>query len=401
MSLLDDLKNNSQNNGIIRYLDALKPLIDTVDLIATEPSGDLTIATHATTDHTGIMGVGDLTTATHATTDHTGIMGVGEDNPAQVSPAERTAGSEVALRSFSPFDVATMAGSSIAVIGPGAGEPDWGATIMAAWAAGASVVMLRAGGYNINTLINIPQGKSLLGSGGGAKYDATHPGAQLEFQAGSPRIIMSAHTRLAYLGIRLQTSMGTIVEADPSGAVIEHIGIKYNGHDGGRGIRMSGGGPYTVRCVIIDGNGQTQVQSLFFMSPIGNDHRSVIEHCQASNGNSHGFDVVGATSLFHCLSQGNAGQGFRMVSPDQNQVIAFCHAQQSGSDGFFVSGAGSLSSTVTLEACYARVNTGFGYNLPGGSTAGEGVFSNCRHSGNAGGTRTSGGGWSIQGEFAI
>ena len=110
MSLLDDLKNNSQNNGIIQYLDALKPLIDTVDLIATEPSGDLTIATHATTDHTGIMGVGDLTIAAHAATDHTGIMGVGEDNPAQVSPAERTAGSESALRSFAPVDVATMAG---------------------------------------------------------------------------------------------------------------------------------------------------------------------------------------------------------------------------------------------------------------------------------------------------
>ena len=48
-----------------------------------------------------------LAAATHAALDHSSIPGV---NPTQVSPAERTAGTEALLRSFSPFDIATMAG---------------------------------------------------------------------------------------------------------------------------------------------------------------------------------------------------------------------------------------------------------------------------------------------------
>jgi hypothetical protein len=45
--------------------------------------------------------------AEHDTRDHSGVTNT---NPAQVSGPERTAGTEATLRSFSPLDVATMAG---------------------------------------------------------------------------------------------------------------------------------------------------------------------------------------------------------------------------------------------------------------------------------------------------
>lgn len=67
---------------------------------------------HANINHAGLPGVPAaeaFTAGVHAGTDHSAIAGVGEDNPVQVSPAERTAGVEGTLRSFSPFDIAAMA----------------------------------------------------------------------------------------------------------------------------------------------------------------------------------------------------------------------------------------------------------------------------------------------------
>lgn len=65
---------------------------------------------HDALDHTGVPGVNDFDSAMHSATNHAGILGVGENNPLQVTGPERTAGTETALRSYSPLDVATMAG---------------------------------------------------------------------------------------------------------------------------------------------------------------------------------------------------------------------------------------------------------------------------------------------------
>lgn len=66
---------------------------------------------HNSIDHTTAP-LSLMSIAAHNALDHQTIpaTNVGEDNPSQVTPAERTAGTEVNLRSFSPFDVATMAG---------------------------------------------------------------------------------------------------------------------------------------------------------------------------------------------------------------------------------------------------------------------------------------------------
>lgn len=63
---------------------------------------------HNSIDHTTAP-LSLLSQAAHLALDHSAIPGVGEDNPTQVSPAERTAGTETALRSYSPFDIADMA----------------------------------------------------------------------------------------------------------------------------------------------------------------------------------------------------------------------------------------------------------------------------------------------------
>lgn len=73
------------------------------------PFNLLNAAAHQSIDHTAVP-FSLLNAAGHSAIDHTGITGVGDSNPTQVSPAERTAGTEVTLRSFSPLDVATMAG---------------------------------------------------------------------------------------------------------------------------------------------------------------------------------------------------------------------------------------------------------------------------------------------------
>ena len=61
---------------------------------------------HNSVDHTAPP-FSLLSTSAHSSLNHSAIPGI---NPAQVSPTERTAGSEGTLRAFSPFDVATMAG---------------------------------------------------------------------------------------------------------------------------------------------------------------------------------------------------------------------------------------------------------------------------------------------------
>ena len=75
---------------------------------------------HESVDHTAAP-LSLLSIANHATLDHSLLPGtnVGEDNPTQVSAGERTAGTEVALRSFSPEDVAIMAGIHGAGVIPG------------------------------------------------------------------------------------------------------------------------------------------------------------------------------------------------------------------------------------------------------------------------------------------
>jgi len=73
------------------------------------PLSLLDAAAHDAIDHAALT-TPLMSVAAHNTLDHGAIpaTNVGEDNPVQVSPAERTAGTEGAERSFSPFDVATM-----------------------------------------------------------------------------------------------------------------------------------------------------------------------------------------------------------------------------------------------------------------------------------------------------
>lgn len=75
------------------------------------PLNLLNVAAHDGIDHT-LLSNPLLSVANHASLDHAALPGtnVGEDNFTQVTPAERTAGSSGVLRSFSPLDVATMAG---------------------------------------------------------------------------------------------------------------------------------------------------------------------------------------------------------------------------------------------------------------------------------------------------
>jgi hypothetical protein len=75
------------------------------------PLSLLDATAHDAVDHTSLS-VPLMSTADHSTLDHGAIpaTNVGEDNPGQVSPAERTLGTEGNLRSFSPFDVSTMVG---------------------------------------------------------------------------------------------------------------------------------------------------------------------------------------------------------------------------------------------------------------------------------------------------
>ena len=81
------------------------------------------------------MPVNPLDVTEHSTLDHSTVTGVGEDNPTQVSGGERTAGSEAALRSFSPLDVATMAALH--------GAPDDGVTESVTNAPGAGTNISR------------------------------------------------------------------------------------------------------------------------------------------------------------------------------------------------------------------------------------------------------------------
>ena len=71
------------------------------------PLSLLDATAHDTVDHAALT-TPLMTVAAHNVLDHTTEAGTNV-NPAQVSPGERTAGSEGTLRSFSPFDVATMA----------------------------------------------------------------------------------------------------------------------------------------------------------------------------------------------------------------------------------------------------------------------------------------------------
>ncbi|MGD9726407.1 MAG: hypothetical protein AB7L09_00350 [Nitrospira sp.] len=73
------------------------------------PFNLLNAAGHQAVDHTSAP-FNLLNAAGHSAIDHTGITGVGDANPTQVTSLERTAGTEPSLRSFSPLDVATMAG---------------------------------------------------------------------------------------------------------------------------------------------------------------------------------------------------------------------------------------------------------------------------------------------------
>jgi len=70
------------------------------------PFSLLDTAAHAGIDHT-VSPFFLLDTTAHDARDHSAVLNV---NPTQVSSPEKTAGTEVALRSFSPDDVATMAG---------------------------------------------------------------------------------------------------------------------------------------------------------------------------------------------------------------------------------------------------------------------------------------------------
>lgn len=70
------------------------------------PLSLLDATVHEGIDHTaGALAL--MSIAAHNSLDHTTESGTNV-NPAQVSPAERTAGSEGNLRSFAPFDVTTM-----------------------------------------------------------------------------------------------------------------------------------------------------------------------------------------------------------------------------------------------------------------------------------------------------
>jgi len=73
----------------------------------TAPHNLLDEPAHDLLNHAGLSGVNNFDIAAHGLTNHAGLLGI---NPGQVTSPERTAGSESALRSFSPNDVAVMAG---------------------------------------------------------------------------------------------------------------------------------------------------------------------------------------------------------------------------------------------------------------------------------------------------
>ncbi|HET6496471.1 MAG TPA: right-handed parallel beta-helix repeat-containing protein [Thermoleophilia bacterium] len=364
----------------------------------TPPLSLLDAAAHDLLNHT-IPPLSLLNSTTHNSDNHAGVTAI--QPPSQ---AEAEAGVATTPRLWTSQRVGqavtAQSKSGIVTLDATATEVEINAALALAT---TSAVQLLPGNYSIAASISVPQGKSLLGSGGGADFNGEFGnGSRLLFTNASSRLLLSSnHSRVGYLGIRLDTSSSfDLISSSAEGIIVEHVGIDYNGNDARRAIQLTSG-PSAVRYVVIDGSGQTSPnEALIFISAPGNDQRSVVEHCHVKNGNSHGIEVAQGVSVFNCLSQGNAGQGIRLTNPDKLGIIRDCMADQNGSDGFFVSG-NSGTAPVVVAGCFADNNGGWGFNLAVNGTSGTGMLIGPLHSGNVSGGRTSGTSWDVQHEHAI